>query len=99
MLDQATLTFILGILAIGGTAFGIWSSIRKPQEDSKVNDAVFDVKFQSLEKMVCNLRDNHIHTLDQKFDKHILDQQTTTEANIRQMTRIETLLEERLPRK
>lgn len=99
MLTQQVLHNILDVATFIGIIFAVYLYFRKPQEKSEVTDAVFEVRFQTLEKMVINLRDNHIHTIESKLDKHISDQQVTTEANIRQMTRIETLLEERLPRK
>lgn len=35
-----------------------------------------------------------MHTIESKLDQHIKDNQITSENNIRQMTRIETLLEQ-----
>lgn len=80
-------------------------SIKKPQFKSELIDAVFAEKFRNLEinthekingveKLVINLRDNHMHTIESKLDQHIKDNQISSEANIRQMTRIETLIEQ-----
>lgn len=88
-----------GVISILAIIFGVYLYFKKPQIKSEMFDAVFEEKFRNLNATVINLRDNHIHTLDSKLEQHIKDQQLTTEANIRQMTRIETLLEERLPRK
>ncbi len=94
MLDNAK--SILDIIAV---LFVVFLYFKKPQIKSEMFDAVFEEKFKNLNATVVNLRDNHIHTLDSKLDQHIKDNQIASEANIRQMTRIETLLEERLPHK
>jgi len=84
-IDQETLTYIIGILAVAGTIFGIYNVIRKPQEKGEVNDAVTEEKiknieketeskFASLKELVINLRDNHIHTIESKLDLHIENQ-------------------------
>lgn len=87
------------ILDIVAVLFVVFLYFKKPQIKSEMFDAVFEEKFKNLNATVVNLRDNHIHTLDSKLDQHIKDNQIASEANIRQMTRIETLLEERLPHK
>lgn len=93
MLSQEIITYILGLAALVSIGVSVYNSLKKPQEKSAIQDAVFGVKLQDLEKTVINLRDNHIHTIECKLDKHISDQQASFESNIRQMTRIETLLE------
>ena len=75
MITPEILNYILGILAIAGTAFGVYNYIRKPQEKGEVNDAVFDTKMSALKDLVINLRDNHLHTLECKLDKHIEENQ------------------------
>lgn len=95
-IDQTTLTFIIGIATIFSFVFTWYNSIRKPQQKAEVEDVRFQEKFQALEKVVLNLRDNHIHTIEQKLDKHITENQRDTILNTRQMTRIETLLEQLL---
>jgi hypothetical protein len=98
--------FGIGILSV---AFNILQYIRKPQEKSEQNDAVFSVEFKNLEKTfterftqtdrdLANLRDNHLHTVEVKLDKHINDQQTSELTMAKTISRIETLLDERLPR-
>lgn len=93
---QQYITLIIQGATIIGIIFTVYLYFRKPQERSDIQDAVFDVKFNSLEKLVTNLRDNHLHTLETKLNTYIAEQQVHREAMIRQMTRIETLLEERL---
>ena len=99
--------FGIGILSV---LFNILQYIRKPQEKGEQNDAIFSVEFKNLEKTfserftqtdrdLANLRDNHIHTLEGKLDKHIDDQQKSELTMAKTVGRIETLLDERLPRK
>lgn len=82
MSAQEILQLIIAILAIGGSVFGVFNFFRKPQIKSEVNDAVFnemvkglkketDIKYDSIKELVINLRDNHMHTIDLKLDKHI----------------------------
>lgn len=68
------ISIIGGCLGIAGAVFGSFVYFRTPQEKSEVNDAVFDEKFDSLKELVINLRDNHLHSIDSKLDKHIEDQ-------------------------
>ncbi len=74
MITQETVTLILGILGIGGIVFGIFLFFRKPQEKSETDIAVFGVKLDELDKKFCNLRDNHLHTIEGKIDEHIAAQ-------------------------
>lgn len=104
MLTQEIITYLLGLAALVSIGFSVYNSLKKPQEKSAIDDAVFDVKLNnlsstnsekinSLEKLVINLRDNHIHSLDQKLDKHISDQQVSSLDQARWQGRVETLLE------
>ena len=75
------------IAGIIGVAFGIFNMIQAPKEDIKVMEALN------------NIRDNHIHTL-QESTKRIEDTtQQQYQLTSERLTRIETLLEERLPPK
>jgi flagellar basal body-associated protein FliL len=90
------LNTILQVVTLGGIVFAVWFAVRKPQEKSEVNDAVFGERFISLEKMVTNLRDNHLHTLDSKLDQHIRENQMVSIETTRSLTRMETLMEQLL---
>ncbi len=75
------------VIGIVGVSFGIFNMLQAPQSDIKVIEALN------------NIRDNHIHTLEEST-KRI--EETTTDQNQKtndRLTRIETLLEERLPAK
>jgi hypothetical protein len=76
-------------LAVGiiGVAFGIFNMLQAPKEDIKVIEALN------------NIRDNHIHTIEENV-KRIDDQnQDQYQSTSDRLTRIETILNERLPAK
>lgn len=93
MLTQTTITYLLGLSALGSIGVTIYNSLKKPQEKSAITDAVFDIKFRDLEKVVINLRDNHIHTLDNKLDGHIKENQMKSIEDAKWQGRVEVLLE------
>lgn len=93
---QETLTFIIGIGTILSLIFTYQNSIKKPQEKGAITDARFDEKFKALNDIVVNLRDNHIHTLDQKLDAHIKENHDYCLKQSEQYGRIEGLLEQLL---
>ena len=98
-IDQTTITYLIGIGTIVSMLFGWWNSIKKIQERSVLQDAIFNERFKSLEDIVINLRDNHLHSIEEKFDKHIAENQRDSIKNAKQMSRIETLLEEIIRKK
>jgi hypothetical protein len=71
--------------AIVGVAFGIFNLLQGPKSDIQVMEALN------------NIRDNHIHTIEENVkridDTSNQQYQTTSER----LTRIETILDERLP--
>ena len=93
MITAENISIVIQISTLVGIIFAVYLYFRKPQEKGEMNDAVYAEKFSALEKTVVNLRDNHLHTLDLKID----------ETNKRvggvelQVTKIATILEERLP--
>ena len=75
------------VVGIVGVAFGIFNMLQAPKEDIKVIEALN------------NIRDNHIHTIEENV-KRIDDQgQEQFRDTSERLTRIETILEERLPPK
>lgn len=96
MLTQENLSVSIQILTLAGIAWAVYNSLKKPQEKTEIKDAIFSEKLNGLEKMVVNLRDNHLHTLECKLDKHIEDNQMFILENTKSTTKMETLLEELL---
>jgi hypothetical protein len=90
---QITSEIIYLGIAIVSAIFAVFLFFRRPQEQGEINDKVSDEKYIALKDIVINLRDNHIHTLDLKLDKHISDQ-TTNELNVaKQLGSIEAKLD------
>ena len=70
---------------IVGIAFGIFNLLQGPKSDIQVMEALN------------NIRDNHIHTIEENV-KRIDDQSNQQyETTSERLTRIETILDERLP--
>lgn len=75
------------VIGIVGVAFGLFNMLQAPQTDIKVIEALN------------NIRDNHIHTIEENV-KRIDDQnQSQYQSTSDRLTRIETILNERLPAK
>ena len=81
------------VIALVSALFGVIMWVRRPQEKSEVTDAVYAEKFSSLEKLVLNLRDNHLHTMESKLDLHIEKQHCSDMDNARQHEQILTKLD------
>ena len=93
-IDQTALTYIIGLGTILSFIFTWYNSIRKPQEKGEVNDACFNERLLSLRETVKNLRDNHLHSKEEKLDKHMAEDQRDSIETAKQMAKIETLLKE-----
>lgn len=75
------------VIGIVGVSFGIFNMLQAPKSDIQVIEALN------------NIRDNHIHTIEENIkridDSNVQQYQTTSDR----LTRIETILQERLPAK
>jgi hypothetical protein len=96
MITQEFITYALGIVALLNVGAVLWTSIRKPQETSQLNDAIFEERFNSLNATVTNLRDNHLHTLDSKLESHTRENQIFALETTKSLTKLETLMEQLL---
>ena len=75
------------VVGIVGVAFGIFNMLQAPKSDIQVIEALN------------NIRDNHIHTIEENI-KTLSDENEDRYQNTSdRLTRIETILEERLPAK
>lgn len=75
------------VIGIVGVSFGIFNMLQAPKSDIQVIEALN------------NIRDNHIHTIEENV-KRIDDTNTKQYQDTSdRLTRIETILEERLPAK
>lgn len=104
MITAENISIAIQILTLGGIVFAIYNTFRKPQETSEINDAVFDEKIKSLsistetkidtvKELVINLRDNHLHTVENKIDKHISDSQDAALKSAERMGEITAKLD------
>lgn len=92
---QNTDIIYLGIATVSAL-FGVIMWVRRPQEKSETNDAVFNERMANYEKTTENavkLALNHSHTVEVKIDAHIKESQAKGEADARWQGRIEALLE------
>lgn len=75
------------VAGIVGVAFGLFNMLQTPKTDIEVINALN------------NIRDNHIHTIEENV-KRLDDQQSAWYRTTgERLTRIETILDERLPAK
>ncbi len=75
------------VIGIVGVSFGIFNMLQTPQTDIKVIEALN------------NIRDNHIHTIEENVKRIDEENQDQYRDMSERMTRIETILNERLPAK
>jgi len=106
ILTTSNITFSLGLLAI---LFTVYNYFRNPQIDGDKRDALLakQLEFQnkSIEERFKSMQDNfqalllqsnnHIHTIDTKVE----NLNTNVGALSNQVTRLGTIIEERIPRK
>lgn len=75
------------VIGIVGVAFGIFNMMQAPRTDIEVMNALN------------NIRDNHIHTIEENVKRIDQENQDQYQDVSERLTRIETILEERLPAK
>lgn len=98
--------FFVGIV---GTIFGVYKHFKDPQIDSEMTDALMNQAFrhytETTEKRFSDIQENfkslllqsnnHIHTVDTKVDKV----HSTMDEMGKQIVKLGTIIEERIPRK
>ena len=104
-----TLNYILGGISIITTGAYLYNSLRKPQEKSRTIDALLeqriklekdesDRRFSEIGKRMdeaLTLAQNHTHTVDVKVDKL-----TGVVGDMgKEITKLTTIIEERIPKK
>ena len=92
LLTPQNIMFVLGIM---GVIFGVYHYFKNPQINSQIVEALLKEKFEALSKEIQNLKDNHIHTLENK----IADNKTDIQNLALQVTRLGTIIDERIPKK
>lgn len=94
-----SLSIAQGFISLITILFVVFLYFKKPQEKSELNDALFSQRIENLSKEMANLRDNHLHSIEIKLDAHIAGQVKNELIVAEHLTRLETILEERLPKK
>ena len=106
LFTASNITFTLGLLAI---LFSVYSYFKTPQVDAEKKDALLAQQVQwqteATEKKFTEMNErfnglllqsnNHIHTLDTKIDA-LIDRHS---SNTKELVRLSTIIEERIPRK
>lgn len=80
--------YILFGVSILGTAIALYRSIREPDEKA-------DKSIGLLTLQLNEIKSNHLHTLDLKMDR----METQVTSMRMDLTKVNTILEERLPKK
>lgn len=75
------------VIGIVGVTFGLFNMLQTPKTDIQVMNALN------------NIRDNHIHTIEENVKRIDEANQTQSRETSDRLTRIETILNERLPAK
>lgn len=106
MSEFLTTSNIMFVIGIFGLVFTIWGKVTAPQVKADKLDALlkqhiefltagFNEKFNSVDKQIANLTDNHIHTLTVG--------QTTTNDTVQKLAievaKLTTIIDERIPKK
>ena len=109
LFTPSDLTIILNVLGILGILFGVYHFFRNPQIDGDKRDALLSqqIKFfiDGTERRFKEMQDNfnglllqsnnHIHTVDTKVDAL----NTSVIAMGNEITKLSTIIDERIPRK
>jgi len=83
------------VVGMAGTLLTIFNYVRNPQISADKTDALLVQQLSMLQKDVANLRDNHVHTLDVRLDS---TNDSITKLAL-EVTRLGTIIEERIPKK
>lgn len=94
-MSAETIQSIIPIITLAGTVFAVYFYFRKPQEQSEKTDIVIGKEIEYLKLSLTNLKDNHIHTLE----NDIKSLQTAVQNVKLSVERLSTIIEERIPRK
>lgn len=86
---------IIPVITIVGTIFAIYLYFRKPQEQSEKTDIVIGKEIEFLKISLNNLKDNHIHTLE----NDVKDLKTAVKGVELSVERLSTIIDERIPKK
>lgn len=101
--EQSTINFFIALFAL---VFGVYHFFRNPQIKSDKIDALFkqhleflslqfNEKFSGFDKQLVNLKDNHLHTINEDL-KTLTKTVNDLAINV---GKLETRIDERIPKK
>jgi hypothetical protein len=88
------ITIIDQIITFLGVVFIVFNYFKNPQIKLEKGESLMAMSISQLGKDLANLRDNHIHTIDQKIDGQAGDIKNLAI----EVTRLGTIIEERFPK-
>ncbi|MDE2105249.1 MAG: hypothetical protein KGL39_48940 [Patescibacteria group bacterium] len=91
-INPSNIMFAIGVI---GAMFGVYHYFKNPQIKLDKNESLMQQQIVQFGKDLANLRDNHVHTLDEKLDATI---KGMNELAIR-VERLSTIIEERIPKR
>jgi len=87
------------ILLIGGVIFTIYRSFRQPDVDADKHLALVDLRLSTLEVNVKTMETNHLPHIQAKIDDVHNDVSGLRNIVTEKFTRLEVLIEERMPKR
>ena len=93
MITQENISIVLQVATLVGIVFAVYLYFRTPQEKGEINDRLFQERLDNMQDLFINLRDNHIHTLETKLDRHIEESQNVALKGAEKMGSIEAKLD------
>lgn len=93
-IDQTTITFLLGIVAVISVLFNVYNSFRNPQIRADQVDIKFREEIDTLKKTVQEIKETHLRTVEQDIKN------LTSAVNdlSKTVVRLSTIIDERIPR-
>ena len=98
MENVITINNVTLIIALMGTAFGVYHFFRNPDIKADKIMAIFNEKFknhQDISKQLKSIEQNHLHTIEE----NIKDNSNAIRGIEKEVVKLGVILEERLPKK
>ena len=86
---------IAAALGAGGVLFGIYSYFHEPDIKADKEDALINLRIQNINERLCKITENELPHIDQKLN-NITDELKQVSLSL---ARLQTIIEERVPRK
>lgn len=94
-MDLDLLSYIIGVVGLGGVVFTIYNYFRNPQITLEKSDAIVEVRLRNLEADVEKVLENHLPYLDSKIN---MIQQQLADVD-KSIVCLRTIIDERIPKK